>query len=100
MDDRLDLTDAFVEGVPSMEQMNRQGPPEAPGMGGGPPDAGGPDDPSAQGAAGAQNDQQGPPTNGLAAPRVRDPVTSGETAPMPGQPLGVKPTPGTGAPTP
>jgi hypothetical protein len=103
MDDRIDLTDAFVEGQPSMEAMNRApgmgGPPGAPG-GGGAPDAGGPNAPSAQGGQGPQNAQAAPPTNGLAAPRARDPITNGETVPQPGQPLGVKPTPGMGAPTP
>lgn len=98
MDDRIDLTDAFVEGVPSMEQMNRNAPAGLPGAG--PPDAGGPGAPSAQGPQGAQNAQAGPPTNGLTAPRARDPITSAETQPVPGQPLGVHPTPGTGAPTP
>lgn len=101
-DDRLDLTDAFVQGVPSMEALNRMPQPGASpggggGGGGGPPDAGGPNAPSQQGAQGAQNDQAGPPTNGLTAPRVLD---SRETIIQPGQPLGVKPTPGTGAPTP
>lgn len=97
MDDRLDLTDAFVQGAPSMEAMNRMGPPGA-APGGGPPDAGGPNAPSAQGGAGAQNDQQGPPTNGMMRPR--DPPTSAETMPSPGQPEGVRPTPGTGSATP
>ena len=94
MDDRLDLTDAFVEGQPSMEAMNRLG---APG-GGGAPDAGGPSDPSAQGGQGQTNDQAGPPTNGLTRPR--DTINSAETTVQPGQPQGVIPTAGTGAPTP
>jgi hypothetical protein len=97
MDDRMDLTDAFAQGIPSMEQMNRGGMPGM-GAGAGPPDAGGASDPSAQGAQGASNSQAGPPTNGMMRPR--DLPTSAETMPQAGQPMGVQPTPGTGMATP
>lgn len=105
MDDRLDLTDAFVEGIPSIEAMNAQGggpggpPGPPPGLAPkGPPDAGGPNAPSAQGPQGQQNAQAGPPTNGLTRPR--QPPVGPQTLPQPGQPLGVHDTKGNGPPTP
>ena len=69
MDDRLDLTDAFAPGVPSVMMMNRtQG-----AMGaapGGPPTGAPPqDDPNAQGAQGADNGPSTQPPQVNAAPR-------------------------------
>jgi hypothetical protein len=85
-----------------MEAMNRQGPPGAPPGAppgpGGPPDAGGANAPSAQGAQGQQNAQAGPPTAGLT--RASTVPNAAETTITPQQPQGVKLTPGVGPPTP
>jgi hypothetical protein len=103
MDDRLDLTDAFVEGLPSMESMNRMptgmGGPGGPPGGPTPPDDGSQGAPSQQGPQGAQNQQQGPPGNGTMGPR-RPPNSAETIIPGSGQPLGVHPTPGVGVATP
>jgi hypothetical protein len=90
MGDDLDLSEAFSEGVPSIEALNQlmSKPPEAPqapqgngagaegdgppaGAGRGPPRPPGPgQDPSLQGPAGATNAMQGPATQGALGPRV------------------------------
>jgi hypothetical protein len=75
MDDRLDLTDGFLAGLPSITSMNAAQP--TPGVGG-------PDDPNAQGAEGANN---APSTNGATAqPNMMpaagaSPVNGGALAP-------------------
>lgn len=69
MDDRLDLTDAFAPGVPSVMMMNRMG---AGGMmgGGAAPTAAQPqDDPNAQGMEGGANAPSTQPPQVNAAPR-------------------------------
>lgn len=115
MDDRLDLSDAFAEHLPSMEAMNQagmaangmagtpQGPPGAPHVapsgppgtaGRGMPGSGHPaNDPRLQGPQGAQNSPQGPPTAGLTAPRIPAPIrlvppTPGSSGMTPGSPGG------------
>jgi hypothetical protein len=87
MGDSLDLSEAFSEGVPSMEALNQlMGRPPAPPAGpeGGPAGEGGPEgagrgpprppdpgaDPNAQGPAGATNAMTGPGTAGVLGPRV------------------------------
>jgi hypothetical protein len=87
MGDSLDLSEAFSEGVPSMEALNQlMGRPPAPPAGpeGGPAGEGGPEgagrgpprppdpgaDPNAQGPAGATNAMTGPGTAGSLGPRV------------------------------
>lgn len=105
LDDRLDLTDAFVEGMPSMDALNRiQGtvatpPPVDPGNGAPPPGpaptappppgpgpasppmGGAPNDPTMQGAQGQQNAVAPPPTNGLLGPRTPPVPGSGGLSP-------------------
>jgi hypothetical protein len=79
----IDLTDAFAEGVPSIEALNQimSQPPGAPGgpggegppdsAGKGPPRPGAPDeDPNAQGPQGMTNATGGPGTQGPLGPRV------------------------------
>ncbi|MGO3933446.1 hypothetical protein [Rhodopseudomonas pseudopalustris] len=51
LDDRMDLTEALVEGMPSIAALNQNAQPSA---------AGAVNDPSAQGAAGASNAPKGP----------------------------------------
>ena len=87
MGDSLDLSEAFSEGVPSMEALNQlMGRPPAPPAGpeGGPAGEGGPEgagrgpprppdpgaDPNAQGPVGATNAMTGPGTAGALGPRV------------------------------
>jgi hypothetical protein len=87
MGDDVDMSEAFAEGMPSMEALNQlmSKPPEAPGgpagagspaggptgAGRGPPRPPGPSqDPNAQGPAGATNAMQGPGTAGSLGPRV------------------------------
>jgi hypothetical protein len=79
----IDLTDAFAEGVPSIEALNQimsqppgvpggpggEGPPDNAGKG--PPRPGAPDeDPNAQGPVGMTNATGGPGTQGPLGPRV------------------------------
>jgi hypothetical protein len=74
----IDLTDAFAEGVPSIEALNQlmAQPPGVPGeppdsAGKGPPRPGAPDeDPNAQGPVGMTNATGGPGTAGPLGPRV------------------------------
>jgi hypothetical protein len=91
MGDDIDISEAFAEGVPSMEALNQlmSKPPAAPGAAGGPPGPEGPtgagrgpprppgpgSDPNAQGPAGANpaaatNAMTGPGTAGPLGPRV------------------------------
>jgi hypothetical protein len=83
MGDDMDLTDAFAEGVPSIEALNQimSSPPGAPGAaeGGGPPQGAGKgpprpgdpgQDPNAQGPQGLTNAVGGPGTQGDLGPRV------------------------------
>lgn len=83
MGDDIDVSEAFAEGVPSMEALNQlMGQPPAPpagpdaagapeGAGKGPPRPPGPEvDPNAQGPAGATNAMTGPGTAGPLGPRV------------------------------
>jgi hypothetical protein len=134
LDDRMDLTDAFIAGMPSMDAINRQpggvaapepedptnpvtasgqlqpgqiAPPPgaqlpggggAPGMPVAPPMAGGPNDPTAQGAMGAQNAPAINPINGRLGPRT--PPVPGANGMMPGRGGGPRLTPGQGQPTP
>lgn len=74
MDDRMDLTDAFASGLPSIQSMNRPAPsaagpgkPGAPGAGG--EGKGSEKDPSAQGPAGGNNAPSTEPKQVNAAPR-------------------------------
>lgn len=71
MDDRLDITDAFAPGVPSIMMMNRAPMGGAPGAGpGAAPTAAQPeDDPNAQGPQGAANAPSTQPPQVNAAPR-------------------------------
>lgn len=110
LDDRIDLSEAFVANMPSMDALNRQPggvmapnpvdpqnpmtatgqvQPGQPGQstgGGGnpqaPPMAGQPNDPTAQGAQGAQNAPAINPVNGLLGPRT--PPVPGVGGLMPG----------------
>ena len=91
LDDRLDLTDAFVEGLPSMDAMNRGaagpggppgGPPGAPpgqgapgGTGGSSPPGQGLNDPTQQGPAGQNNSPAGPTSQGRPMPQRAIPPT-------------------------
>jgi hypothetical protein len=91
MGDDIDISEAFAEGLPSMEALNQlmaqpppqpgqapgnarpgQGPPEGPqGAGKGPPRPPGPgQDPNAQGPVGATNAMSAPFTQGSLGPRV------------------------------
>lgn len=85
MGDDIDMTDAFAEGVPSMEALNQlmSTPPPVPGQapgdekeaptgaGKGPPRPAQPDqDPNAQGPQGLTNSTGGPGTEGSLGPRV------------------------------
>jgi hypothetical protein len=94
MDDRLDLSDAFAEHLPSMEAMNSAGmaangmpagggpgAPNAPSPGqpGSASDGGHPgmrpaDAPHLQGPQGQHNAPGGPPTSGITAPRIPAPI--------------------------
>jgi hypothetical protein len=91
MDDRLDLSDAFAEHLPSMEAMNQAGmsangmvPGQQPGgipapAAGGPghasPPGGNPASaPHLQGPQGQHNAPGGPPTSGITAPRIPAPI--------------------------
>jgi hypothetical protein len=127
MDDRLDLSDAFAEHLPSMEAMNQAGmaangmpgtpqgadqmmsspnkpPPGAarPAQPGGPPA----NAPGLQGPMGQHNAPGGPPTSGITAPRIPAPIrlvppppgSSGLTPGTPGG--GPRLTPRTGQATP
>jgi hypothetical protein len=126
LDDRLDLDDAFVEGLPSMDAINRiQGtvatpPPQDPpnpaadqAQGPGPPPASpaqaapaspnappmaGPNDPNAQGPNGGRNARVPNPPNGLLGPRM--PPMPGANGLMPGRGGGPRLTPQGGLPTP
>jgi hypothetical protein len=112
MGDDIDISEAFAEGVPSMEALNQlmSKPPGAPGAPGGPPGPGtgptgagrgpprppGPgSDPNAQGPAGANpaaatNAMTGPGTAGSLGPRVPPLQIYGNN--------GNRPGPGTGLP--
>lgn len=69
MDDRLDLTDAFAPGIPSIMMMNRT-PAAQPGGAGAPPTGASPeDDPNAQGQEGGNNAPSTEPPQVNAAPR-------------------------------
>jgi hypothetical protein len=83
MGDDIDLSEAFTQGLPSMEALNQlMGQPAAPpgaapgpggpeGAGKGPPRPGDPgQDPNAQGPAGLTNSIQAPWTQGALGPRV------------------------------
>jgi hypothetical protein len=84
MGDDVDMTEAFAEGIPSMEALNQlmgrppPAPSDGPNAAGGPDGAGkgaprppGPDeDPSAQAAQGMTNSITGPGTAGSLGPRV------------------------------
>jgi hypothetical protein len=82
MGDDIDISEAFAEGVPSMEALNQlMGRPPAPpggpdaaggpdGAGKGPPRPPGPGDPNMQGPAGMTNAITGPGTAGSLGPRV------------------------------
>jgi hypothetical protein len=91
MDDRLDLSDAFAEHLPSMEAMNQAGmaangmipgqqpggipAPAAGGPGQGSPPGGNPASaPHLQGPQGQHNAPGGPPTSGITAPRIPSPI--------------------------
>jgi hypothetical protein len=91
MDDRLDLSDAFAEHLPSMEAMNAAGmaangmvpgqppggvpAPPAGGPGQGSPPKGNPASaPHLQGPQGQYNAPGGPPTSGTTAPRIPAPI--------------------------
>jgi hypothetical protein len=108
MGDDIDISEAFADGVPSMEALNQlmSKPPGAPG---GPPGSGGPggagrgpprppgpaQDPNAQGPAGANpaaatNAMTGPGTQGSLGPRVPPLQMYGNN--------GNRPGPGTGPP--
>lgn len=124
MDDRLDLSDAFSEDLPSMEAMNTMGmsangqaqqpPPgqQHPGAGAPPAGTGRPgnanpaQDPRLQGPQGQQNAPGGPPTSGMTAPRIPGPIrlvppTPGQSGMTPGTPGGGPHlTPRAGQPTP
>lgn len=80
MDDRLDITEAFAAGLPSIQAMNRPTP-ALPGPGGdGPPSAEGPDkNPSAQGGEGANNAPSTQPDQNNSGPRPR---MAGQANPM------------------
>jgi hypothetical protein len=92
----IDLTDAFAEGVPSIEALNQimaqpPGPPGGPGgpapegAGKGPPRPGAPDeDPAAQGAQGLTNNVGGPGTQGPLGPRVPPMQVFGRNGNRPG----------------
>jgi hypothetical protein len=111
MGDDIDISEAFAEGVPSMEALNQlmSKPPGAPGAPGGPPGPEGPtgagrgpprppgpgSDPNAQGPAGANpaaatNAMTGPGTAGSLGPRVPPLQIYGNN--------GNRPGPGTGLP--
>jgi hypothetical protein len=106
MGDDIDVSEAFAEGVPSMEALNQlmsqpPGAPPAPGgdpggAGRGPPRPPGPDqDPNAQGPSGvnpaaATNAMTGPGTQGSLGPRVPPLQVYGNN--------GNRPGPGTGPP--
>ena len=86
LDDKIDMSEAFTEGMPSMEALNQlmaQPPPgagaPAPDKGEGPPGGAGKGnprpsdpgaDPNAQGPAGLANSMNGPSTAGGLGPRV------------------------------
>lgn len=89
MDDRLDLTDAFASGLPSIQMLNsaQSAAPGGPGGPGGPgstPDenAPGPDNPDAQGGQGASNAPSTQPPQVNEAPRPPQPGMN------PGMPTG------------
>jgi hypothetical protein len=108
MGDDIDISEAFAQGLPSMEALNQlmgrpPAPPGAPGPPGGADDAGptgagqgpprppGPgQDPNAQGPAGATNAMTGPSTQGSLGPRVPPLQVYGNN--------GNRPGPGTGPP--
>ena len=69
MDDKLDLTDAFAPGVPSIMMQNRAPTGGAAGPGGAPSAASPEDDPNAQGGQGAANAPSTQPVQVNAAPR-------------------------------
>jgi hypothetical protein len=123
MDDRLDLSDAFAEHLPSMEAMNSAGmaangmiPGQPPGgipapAAGGPghasPPGGNPASaPHLQGPQGQHNAPGGPPTSGITAPRIPAPIRlvpppPGSSGMTPGSPGGgPRLTPQTGQATP
>lgn len=85
MDDRVDLSDAFASGMPSIQQINAVkqqallgGPPQQPGDPNAPPGG----DPNAQGPQGANNAQSTQPPQVNAAPR---PPGAPPQMPAPGQ---------------
>lgn len=64
LDDRLDPTEAFAQGLPSIQMMNSAGQTT--------PEGAGPDDPNAQGPEGGQNAPDTAPDQVNAAPRPPD----------------------------
>jgi hypothetical protein len=82
MDDRLDVTDAFMAGMPSLQAMNRV----SPGAGGGPQQPGqAGQDPNAQGDAGANNSPSTQPAQSNMGAR---PAMTGQANPMSMVPAG------------
>lgn len=71
LDDRVDLTDAFAAGIPSIQSLNAAGPPGMPGEGG-PAEPG--SEPANQGAQGASNAPSTQPPQQNIAPRTPEPV--------------------------
>ena len=118
MGDDIDLTEAFAQGVPSMEALNQlmgqpQAPPGAPGVpppgpgpqgaGKGPPRPAGPQDPNQQGPQGLTNASRPPglgPDQGPRAPPLRTYSNVGNRPGGSGPPMGRNPNTQQGSPTP